>query len=214
MLALAYAAAHPKSAGPLVLVGCGTFDLASRARFKATLDERMGDALKARIAALEREIPDANRRLAAFAGLLSPVYDHDPLPDDLGFEGCDARAHDETWSDMLRLQADGTYPAAFAGIESPVLMIHGAFDPHPGPMIARASRPTCAASSTSSGSAAGTTRGSSGGGATSSSPRSGTGSAAARTRPTNADRKSAPGRPNPLHVNEMRAPDPGLRTTG
>lgn len=36
---------------------------------------------------------------------------------------------------MLRLQADGTYPAAFAAIESPVLMLHGAFDPHPGEMI-------------------------------------------------------------------------------
>lgn len=135
MLALAYAAAHPESAGPLVLVGCGTFDLAARARFKAALDERMDDALRRRIAALEREIPDADRRLAAYADLLTPLYAFDPLPGDLGFEDCDARAHEETWSDMLRLQADGTYPAVFAAIESPVLMLHGAFDPHPGAMI-------------------------------------------------------------------------------
>jgi pimeloyl-ACP methyl ester carboxylesterase len=32
MLALAYAAAHPDSTGPLILVGCGTFDLIARAR--------------------------------------------------------------------------------------------------------------------------------------------------------------------------------------
>ncbi|HEX2973757.1 MAG TPA: alpha/beta hydrolase, partial [Tepidisphaeraceae bacterium] len=32
MLALAYAAAHPASAGPLVLIGCGTFDAVARAR--------------------------------------------------------------------------------------------------------------------------------------------------------------------------------------
>ena len=135
MFALAYAAAHPATAGPLVLVGCGTFDLAARAQFRATIDERMDDALRARIAALERENPDPDRRLRAFADLLSPVYEYDPLPGNLGFEGCDARAHDETWNDMLRLQADGTYPAAFAAIESPVLMLHGAFDPHPGRMI-------------------------------------------------------------------------------
>ncbi len=135
MLALAYAAAHPLSAGPLVLVGCGTFDLAARARFKATLDERMDDDLRRRIAALEHDIPDPGRRLAAFGDLLTSVYSFDPLPGDLGFEACDARAHDETWNDMLRLQADGTYPAAFASIESPVLMLHGAFDPHPGSMI-------------------------------------------------------------------------------
>jgi pimeloyl-ACP methyl ester carboxylesterase len=135
MLALAYAAAHPTSAGPLVLVGCGTFDVASRARFRATIDERMDDGLRARIVALEREIPDPDRRLGAFGDLLAPVYAFDPLPEGLGFEACDARAHEETWADMLRLQADGTYPAAFAAIESPVLMLHGAFDPHPGSMI-------------------------------------------------------------------------------
>ncbi len=36
---------------------------------------------------------------------------------------------------MRRLQDDGTYPKAFAAIESPVLMLHGQYDPHPGKMI-------------------------------------------------------------------------------
>jgi pimeloyl-ACP methyl ester carboxylesterase len=36
---------------------------------------------------------------------------------------------------MLRLQEEGVYPAAFAAIETPVLMLHGAADPHPGEMI-------------------------------------------------------------------------------
>jgi pimeloyl-ACP methyl ester carboxylesterase len=122
MLALAYAAAHPESAGPLVLVGCGTFDLAARARFKAALDERMDDGLRTRIAALEREIPDADRRLAAYGDLLTPLYAFDPLPGDLGFEDCDARAHDETWSDMLRLQAhlpEGVRCDRLAGADAP-----------------------------------------------------------------------------------------------
>ena len=47
----------------------------------------------------------------------------------------DVRAHTETWEDVLRLQAEGVYPAAFAAIHSPVLMLHGAYDPHPGEMI-------------------------------------------------------------------------------
>ncbi len=37
--------------------------------------------------------------------------------------------------DMLRLQEEGIYPAAFSGVRSPVLMLHGAADPHPGRMI-------------------------------------------------------------------------------
>jgi pimeloyl-ACP methyl ester carboxylesterase len=36
---------------------------------------------------------------------------------------------------MVRLQNEGTYPAAFAAIRAPVLMLHGAVDPHPGSMI-------------------------------------------------------------------------------
>src|SRR5262249_48324750 len=50
-------------------------------------------------------------------------------------EAFDARAHRESWDDMLHLQREGVYPAAFARIHVPVLMIHGAEDPHPGRMI-------------------------------------------------------------------------------
>jgi len=108
MLALAYAAAHPCSAGPLVLIGCGTFDTESRSRLTATLDER--------------------------AHLPSP-YDFDAEsrgPSEVPF---DALAHEETWEDMLLLQAEGVYPAAFESITSEVLMVHGTYDPHPGKMI-------------------------------------------------------------------------------
>ncbi len=47
----------------------------------------------------------------------------------------DERGRHETWDDMLRVQADGVYPAEFRAIRSPVLMLHGAYDPHPGAMI-------------------------------------------------------------------------------
>ncbi len=52
--------------------------------------------------------------------------------------GCgtfDAKGHAESWSDMLRLEAAGAHPAAFASIRCPVLMLHGSYDPHPGAMI-------------------------------------------------------------------------------
>jgi pimeloyl-ACP methyl ester carboxylesterase len=91
MLALCYAAEHPVER--VVLVGCGTFDEASRAEL-------------------------VRRR-----NLAPP----------LSFEAYDVRGHDETWQDMMRLQQDGTYPARFARIEAPVMMLHGEFDEHPGP---------------------------------------------------------------------------------
>ncbi len=61
MLVLAYAAVHPSSVGPLILVGCGTFDLAARAELQRTIAERMTDAIRARLK--DAEQLDANERL-------------------------------------------------------------------------------------------------------------------------------------------------------
>jgi hypothetical protein len=66
---------------------------------------------------------------------LLPLYAWSPITLTLEVECVDARGHAESWNDMLRLQADGIYPAAFAAIKTPVLMLHGDFDPHPGPLI-------------------------------------------------------------------------------
>jgi pimeloyl-ACP methyl ester carboxylesterase len=113
MLALAFAAAHPDLAVRLVLVGCGTFDEGSRARFRAAIgDRRPDEPVKAWAEASE--------------------------PEAVAF---DERANAETWADMLRLQIEGVYPAAFTAIRSPVLMLHGAADPHPGRMILESLRP-------------------------------------------------------------------------
>ena len=69
------------------------------------------------------------------------MYHVDRLADDDPDKpAVDAVAHEQTWNDMLRLQAHGVYPAAFAAITSPVLMLHGAYDPHPGERIAASLR--------------------------------------------------------------------------
>ena len=135
MLALAYAAAHPGRAGPLVLIGCGTFDPEARDRMRAILDERMGDSLRQRLERLPEEFPDADERLRIMGELILPLYSHDLVTTDQEIEAYDARAYDETWEDMLRLQEEGVYPGVFEAIDGPVLMLHGAADPHPGPMI-------------------------------------------------------------------------------
>jgi pimeloyl-ACP methyl ester carboxylesterase len=136
MLALAYAASHPRSAGPLVLVGCGTFDSVSRDAMHATVEERVEDALQQRMERLPEDFPNPDERLRAMGDLLVPAYSFEATATGLGAEEeCDARAHHETWQDALRLEEEGVYPAAFAAIETPVLMLHGAADPHPGRMI-------------------------------------------------------------------------------
>ncbi|MCA1663419.1 MAG: alpha/beta hydrolase [Myxococcales bacterium] len=116
MLALAYAARYPERTAAIVAIGSGTFDLAARARMHEILDDRR---------ALDF---DASYTFERCEGGVEAADSDD--------EGAfDARANQETWNDMLRLQAAGVYPAAFAAIDVPVLMLHGAYDPHPGTMI-------------------------------------------------------------------------------
>ena len=135
MLALAYAAAHPGRAASLVLIGCGTFDPAARDRMRATREERMDDGLRLRMKVLPEEYLDPDQRLSVLAKLIMPMDSYDLVSNHLEVEACDARAHQETWEDMVRLQEEGVYPAAFSAIQAPVIMLHGAVDPHPGRMI-------------------------------------------------------------------------------
>lgn len=138
MLALAHAAAHPGRAACIVLIGCGTFDPAARQRLQSNIEKRLDAETRERIRQLPDAYPDRDQRLEALGNLLLPLYSFNLLSsaqETLETEGCDARAHEESWADMVRLQDQGVYPAAFSAIKSPVLMLHGRDDPHPGRMI-------------------------------------------------------------------------------
>jgi pimeloyl-ACP methyl ester carboxylesterase len=140
MLALSYAAAHPERADRLALVSCGTYDEASRAAFRTAFAARLGEDGRARMNALRARLADSTdpavrdrivTQLGETAGRAQSV---DALPDDEAADlPADSAGHDETWRDVLALQARGEEPAAFAAIRAPVRMFHGAEDPHPGP---------------------------------------------------------------------------------
>jgi pimeloyl-ACP methyl ester carboxylesterase len=140
MLALAYAAEHPHDAGPMVLVGCGTFDRLSRAQGVRIREKR--------IALYMAEHPEhsADLELSLEERILKwheMTDKFDPLPETPNAENepFDRQAFSETWQDMLRCQKTGLYPAAFSTICSPVIMLHGAYDPHPGQMIRDSLKP-------------------------------------------------------------------------
>ncbi len=138
MLALCYAAEHPATAGPIVLVGCGTFDQSSRRMMQEIIEERMDDDLRQRIRRLSADATDPAEKFMQTFKLTRHIFDYDPIgpyAEKEESEPFDLKAYDETWSDMQRLQEQGIYPDAFAAINSPVLMMHGQYDPHPGRMI-------------------------------------------------------------------------------
>src|SRR5262245_40644081 len=75
MLALAYAATHPGVATPLILVGCGTFDLVARAELQKTISERMTDEIRARLKCADQL--DEDERVRASVEAMMPIYSCD-----------------------------------------------------------------------------------------------------------------------------------------
>lgn len=135
MLALAYAAEYPETVGPLVLIGCGTFDRSSREEAVRIRKRRISDYIK--------KHPEYSSDLyLSFQEQIMKWHEmtdnYDCVTDVIGnseTEPFDMKAYTETWNDMIRCQEEGIYPQSFAVIRSPVIMLHGAYDPHPGKMI-------------------------------------------------------------------------------
>ncbi|MEM7262275.1 MAG: alpha/beta hydrolase [Planctomycetota bacterium] len=133
MLALAMAAEAPAEVGPLVLVGCGTYDPVSRHDMRDRIVARTSPELRREFDRIANEIADEDDRLAAKADLIFEIYTVDPLVESEPCDRIDARGNRSTWDDMIELQESGVYPQALASITAPVLMLHGTEDPHPGP---------------------------------------------------------------------------------
>jgi pimeloyl-ACP methyl ester carboxylesterase len=141
MLGLSYAAAYPADIAGLVLVGCGTYDEKSRLLFQNALEQRLEPDEREHIAALSGKLAHESSPEArdAIFGELGAAYTrvevYDLLESDDTAEALptDALGFRETWDDVLRLQREGIEPASFGRITAPVLMLHGADDPHPGP---------------------------------------------------------------------------------
>jgi pimeloyl-ACP methyl ester carboxylesterase len=141
MLALVYAAHHPPTPAGLVLIGCGTFSHAARAEFEVRRAARLTPTDHASIAQVAQTEKDPNRRLAELGRVMTRVYGYDVDEGQSDLAVVDAVAHEETWADMVRLMNQGVYPAAFAAISCPVLMLHGEADPHPGRLTSEDLRP-------------------------------------------------------------------------
>lgn len=141
MLALSFASLHPERVQSLCLVGCGTYDPAARMEFQPRTAQRLGRTGCAEITRLQRELDRAetdDARAAWFAkmgALATEAQCFDPLPESEAAVAHDPSGFQETWDDVLRLQRQGIEPERFRAITAPILMLHGAQDPHPGELV-------------------------------------------------------------------------------
>lgn len=135
MLALAYAAEHSESIKSIVLVGCGTFDSASREVIVKRRRQKIIDFISKHPeyeADLKLDIGQQIMKWHDMTDSYEPVKDQGETHLSEPF---DEIGHKETWQDMVRCQKVGIYPQSFTSVKVPVLMLHGADDPHPGGMI-------------------------------------------------------------------------------
>lgn len=138
--ALAFAAAHAGRVSQVILVAAATMDPRSREEFRAALDARLNAAARRELYRAST-VADSDERLRIQRDATAPAYFVDPFSTETEEVWYDGAGHDQTWSDVVRLQATGRHPADFATIRVPVLMIHGAQDPHPGAAIRAALAP-------------------------------------------------------------------------
>ena len=141
MLALAYAAEHSSSISAIALVGCGTFDKASRDMIVQRRRRKIADYIS-KHPEHEADLQlDIGEQMMKWHGM-TDAYDPLPVDDEAVEPGTfDMQGHTETWQDMVRCQDAGIYPQSFSDITIPVLMLHGADDPHPGTMIRDSLKP-------------------------------------------------------------------------
>ena len=135
MLALAFGATYPNAVSGLAIVGCGCFDEESRSKIDGIRQARIRPEHCEEIERLNNEVADLGKRIGLIHQLIDYVDNYQKVPcEEVEFD-FDPEAFNQTWNDMLRLQREGFYPARFANIGVPVLMVHGDYDPHPGNMI-------------------------------------------------------------------------------
>jgi len=141
MLGLSFAARYPATVSKLVLVGCGTYEEATRSKMREAVEQRLGPERRRRVAELEAQLvgetsptqrADALEQLGAIHAELETYAAIETDAEQAELLPLDPEGHTETWHDVIRLQRDGLEPQAFSQIRAPVLMIHGDHDRHPG----------------------------------------------------------------------------------
>lgn len=147
MLALAYAARYPAEVDRVLIIGCGTFDKRSRETYQASMAQRMDSDTQRRINSLKAQLANEkdrqcrNELFGEFGRIYTRIQSFNPFPAKREVWDCDEVGYRETWEDALSLQERGVQPAEFTRIQSPVIMIHGDDDPHPGSLIYKSLTP-------------------------------------------------------------------------
>jgi pimeloyl-ACP methyl ester carboxylesterase len=136
MLALALACKYPDKCKCLALVGCGSYKEEIRNELQRRRQKRIENHIEEHPEFKDDLKLSRMEQLFKWHNMTDTFALRDSFTANSPEGEFDKQAFDETWNDMLRCQKEHIYPERFVNITCPVIMLHGAYDPHPGTMIA------------------------------------------------------------------------------
>ena len=141
-LAWIFAARYPRMVRKLILVGSGPFEEQYATGIMKTRLRRMGLRDRRRMKALWERLtvpggPGKNQLMAYLGRIISRVDSWDPMPRKRGEFEADFAVYESVWAEARKLRRSGGLLALGRKIKSPVVALHGDYDPHPRAGVAK-----------------------------------------------------------------------------
>jgi pimeloyl-ACP methyl ester carboxylesterase len=137
VLALFLAARKGAIVKKLILIGSAVFDAGSSARIEPLRLERLDAEKRRRYEMIARELekgeaPDLDALAREWGDIIFDADVYDPLTRDLQVLEVQYELYKKVWSDFVALRdVPGLLKSQFSKIDTPAVVIHGEFDPHP-----------------------------------------------------------------------------------
>lgn len=136
MLSILYAAQYPSSVAKLVLIGSGPLDPAYADAIMETRLGRLPNEERFEVLALMKDLNDPSVQvspvdLARFGDLIALADSVDPLPAEPSGFALMPAVHRLVWEEAATLRASGYFLEKVRSLTCPVVVLHGACDPHP-----------------------------------------------------------------------------------
>jgi pimeloyl-ACP methyl ester carboxylesterase len=134
MLGVLVAAGHPSSVAKLVLIGSGPLDPADADGIMETRLGRLAPEERDELVRLQKTLngPSAlPEDLARYGDLIARADAVDPIAIESPGFGLQTEIHRRVWDEAAALRAAGYFIEQARSVACPVVVIHGASDPHP-----------------------------------------------------------------------------------
>ena len=135
MLGFVFAAHYPGLVRKLILIGSGAYEEKyaaniTKTRLNRLSEEEREEALSLMETLNDPAIEDKNAPMAQLGKLVSKADSYDPLSNDSEQLECQYNIYQNVWEQAKELRSSGKLLELGKGIQCPVVVIHGDYDPH------------------------------------------------------------------------------------